>query len=90
MVRLSKSVVTAVVLAIVATIDADPGGIFDKLTFGGMLALEAHSPDWAIALDGIYMGLDQDLPNAEGKVDFDQGVASYFRVPRPVPGITKV
>ena len=124
MVRLSKSIVTAVVLAIVATIgdvpsaaaqdegwefvvapyflapymsgsvsvrgldqevDAGAGDIFDKLTFGGMLALEAHSPDWAIALDGIYMGLAQDLPNAEGKVDFDQGVVQISGFRRVAP-----
>ena len=124
MVRLSKSVVTAVVLAIVATtgdvrsaaaqdgdwefvvapyflfpymsgsvsvrgfdqeIDASPSGIFDKLTFGGMLALEAHSPVWAIGLDGIYMNLDQDLPNAEGEVGFNQGVVQLSGFRRVAP-----
>jgi hypothetical protein len=124
MVRLSKSVVTAVVLAVVATIgdvpsaaaqdrgwefvvapyflfpymsgsvsvkgfdqeiDAGPGDIFDKLNFGAMLALEAHSPDWAIALDGIYMGLDQDLPNVEGEVDFEQGVVQLSGFRRVAP-----
>ena len=126
--RLSKSVVTAVVLAIVATmgdapsaaaqdegwdftvapyllfpymdgsvsirgfdqaIDAGPGDIFDKLTFGAMLDLEAHSPDWAIALDGIYMNLGQDLQRTDlptqGEVDFKQGVVQLSGFRRVAP-----
>ncbi len=65
--------------------DASPGDIFDKLTFGGMLALEAHSPVWAIALDGIYMNLSQDLPNAEGEANFKQGVVQLSGFRRVAP-----
>ena len=122
--RLSKSVLTAVVLAIGATIgdvpsaaaqdggwefvvapyflfpymdgsvsvvgfdqeiDASPGDIFDKLKFGAMLNLEAHSPVWAIALDGIYMKLGQDLPAAEGEVNFKQGVVQLSGFRRVAP-----
>ncbi len=66
-------------------IDASPGDIFDKLTFGGMLYLEAQSPVWAIGLDGIYMNLGQDLPLAEGEVDFKQGVVQLSGFRRVAP-----
>jgi hypothetical protein len=42
-------------------VDANPGDIFSKLRFGGMLYLEAHNDDWAIASDLLYMNLKQDV-----------------------------
>jgi len=42
-------------------VDANPGDIFSKLQFGGMLYLEAHNDDWAITSDLLYMNLGQDV-----------------------------
>lgn len=42
-------------------VDANPGDIFSKLSFGGMLYLEAHNDDWAITSDLLYMDLKQDV-----------------------------
>ena len=44
-----------------AEVDANPGDIFSKLRFGGMLYLEAHNDDWAITSDLLYMNLKQDV-----------------------------
>ena len=51
---------------ITAPLDANPGDIFSKLKFGGMLYLEAHNNKWAITSDLIFMNLNQDIP--AGKV----------------------
>jgi hypothetical protein len=40
-------------------VDANPGDIFEKLQFGGMLYLEANNGTWGISLDGLYMDLEQ-------------------------------
>jgi hypothetical protein len=40
-------------------VDANPGDIFDKLQFGGMLYLEANNGTWGVSLDGLYMDLEQ-------------------------------
>jgi hypothetical protein len=40
-------------------VNASPGDIFSKLQFGGMLLVEAHNGTWGVALDGIYMDLEQ-------------------------------
>lgn len=40
-------------------VDATPGDIFKQLQFGSMLRLEASNGTWGIALDGIYMDLEQ-------------------------------
>jgi len=45
----------------VAEVDANPGDIFSKLHFGGMLYLEAHNELWAITSDLLYMDLQQDI-----------------------------
>jgi hypothetical protein len=44
-----------------AEVDANPGDIFSKLRFGGMLYLEAHNDKWAITSDLLYMDLHQDI-----------------------------
>lgn len=44
---------------ITVDVDADPGDIFDKLQFGFMLLLEMSNQDWAVAVDGLYMSLEQ-------------------------------
>lgn len=50
---------------IIAPVDANPGDIFSKLKFGGMLYLEAYSSKWAITSDLIYMNLNVDIPEGE-------------------------
>jgi hypothetical protein len=40
-------------------VDAAPDDIFSRLQFGAMLLLEAHNGTWGVALDGIYMDLEQ-------------------------------
>jgi len=40
-------------------VDADPGDIFSHLQFGAMLVVEARRGPWGVALDGIYMDLEQ-------------------------------
>jgi hypothetical protein len=44
-----------------AEVDANPGDIFSKLRFGGMLYLEARNDDWAITSDLLYMNLGQEV-----------------------------
>ena len=44
---------------------ANPGDIFDKLQFGGMLYLEAHNGIWGVSLDGLYMDLEQTAKRVE-------------------------
>lgn len=45
---------------LVVDIDANPGDIFERLQFGAMLVAEANNGTWGVALDGIYMDLEQD------------------------------
>jgi hypothetical protein len=42
-------------------VDANPGDIFDKLSFGAMLYFEAGNDHWAFSSDIVYMNLKQDL-----------------------------
>lgn len=42
-----------------AQVDAGPDDIFSRLQFGAMLLVEAHNGTWGLALDGIYMDLEQ-------------------------------
>ena len=42
-------------------VDANPGDIFSKLKFAGMLYLEAQSNKWAITSDIVYMNLNQEV-----------------------------
>ncbi len=46
---------------ITVPVDANPGDIFSKLKFGGMLYLEANTSKWAITSDLIYMSLAQEV-----------------------------
>ena len=41
-------------------VQANPGDIFSKLQFGGMLYMEVHNNDWAITSDLLYMNLEQE------------------------------
>ena len=72
---------------ITAPVDANPGDIFSKLKFGGMLYLEAHNNRWAITSDLIYMNLNLDIPEGEvwnsGSVGAKQMVwepAGFYRL----------
>ena len=60
------------------SVDADPGDIFSKLHFGGMIYLEAHTDKWAIGSDYVLMMLNQDVtPNkliSSGTVDLTQSI----------------
>lgn len=40
-------------------VDVGPSEVFESLDFGFMLYLEAHNPDWAVTLDGLYMNLGE-------------------------------
>ena len=46
---------------ITVPVDANPGDIFSKLKFAGMLYFEAHSNKWAITSDLVYMNLNQEV-----------------------------
>lgn len=43
------------------TVDANVGDIFSNLKMGAMLYAEAHTEDWVISSDIIYMNLKQDV-----------------------------
>ena len=47
-----------------AEVDASPSDIFDNLQFGAMATIEARSPTWAVAFDGIYMDLGKDVESS--------------------------
>jgi hypothetical protein len=40
-------------------VHASPGDIFSHLQFGAMLLMEANNGTWGVAVDGIYMNLNQ-------------------------------
>ncbi len=44
-----------------APVDANPGDIFRKLKFGGMLYIEVHNDKWAIISDMLYANLNQEV-----------------------------
>jgi hypothetical protein len=47
-----------------ASIDLNPGDIFNHLQIGGMLYLEGRNDNWAATSDFLYMKLNQDIsPN---------------------------
>jgi hypothetical protein len=46
---------------ITVPVDANPGDIFSKLKFAGMLYFEAHNNKWAITSDIVYMNLNQEV-----------------------------
>jgi hypothetical protein len=46
---------------ITVPVDANPGDIFSKLKFAGMLYFEAHSNKWAFTSDLVYMNLNQEV-----------------------------
>ena len=53
-------------------VDASPGDIFSHLQFGAMLVMEAARGPWAVAIDGIYMNLNQS--GASGQLSADVGM----------------
>ena len=55
-----------------AEVDASPSDIFDNLQFGAMVTVEARSPTWAVAFDGIYMDLGKDAESSETGVSLYQ------------------
>jgi len=72
-----------------AEVDANPGDIFSKLHFGGMLYLEAHNDDWAITSDLLYMNLNQDVTPgiliSSGNLDAKQLAWEFAGLYRIVP-----
>jgi hypothetical protein len=68
-----------------ASVDANPGDIFDKLKFGAMLLFEAHNGVWAVAFDGLYMDLGEDATNITASVGMDQGMFQLTGFRRVVP-----
>jgi hypothetical protein len=46
---------------ITVPVDANPGDIFSKLRFAGMIYFEAHSNKWAFTSDLVYMNLTQEV-----------------------------
>jgi hypothetical protein len=72
---------------ITVPVDANPGDIFSKLKFAGMLYLEAHSSKWAITSDIVYMNLNQEVTHStllhSGTVSAEQFVwetAGFYRI----------
>jgi len=53
-------------------VDATPGDIFSRLQFGAMLVAEANNGTWGVALDGIYMDLEQSA--VEGRLSATAGM----------------
>ena len=72
-----------------ADVDANPGDIFSKLRFGGMLYLEAHNDDWAITSDLLYMNLEQDITGGviinSGRLGADQVAWEFAGLYRLLP-----
>ena len=66
-----------------AEVDASPSDIFDNLQFGAMATIEARSPTWAVAFDGIYMDLGKDVESSGAGVSLYQAaleLAAFRRV----------
>jgi hypothetical protein len=68
-------------------VTANPGDIFSKLKFAGMVYVEAHSNKWAITSDIVYMNLNQEVPPStllhSGTVSAKQFVwepAGFYRI----------
>jgi len=68
-------------------VDANPGDIFSKLKFAGMLYFEAQNNKWAITSDIVYMNLNQEVTPGtllhSGTVSAEQFVwepAALFRL----------
>jgi len=55
-----------------AEVDVGPDEIFSHLQFGFMLNVEARSPVWAVALDAIYMDLEENAPGDNVRVGAEQ------------------
>ena len=49
---------------ITVPVDANPGDIFSKLKFAGMIYLEASTKKWAITSDIVYMNLNQEVSHS--------------------------
>jgi hypothetical protein len=72
---------------ITVPVDANPGDIFSKLKFAGMLYFEAHNNRWAITSDIVYMNLNQEVTQGtilhSGTVSAEQFVwepAGFYRI----------
>ncbi|HUH27686.1 hypothetical protein [Gelidibacter sp.] len=59
------------------TVDADVSDIFSNLKIGAMLYAEAHTEDWVISSDIIYMNLKQDVKR-EGIINAGSLQAKQF------------
>lgn len=59
-------------------IDANPGDIFSKLKFGGMLYVEGQTKKWAITSDLVFMNLGNEITETtllhSGTVKANQGI----------------
>jgi hypothetical protein len=49
-----------------ASVDEDPGDIFNNFQFGAMLYAEFYNDDWAISSDFTYMSLGSDIAGKNG------------------------
>ncbi len=72
---------------ITVPVDANPGDIFSKLKFAGMLYFEAGTGKWAITSDMVYMNLNQEVTPGtlfhSGTVSAEQFVwepAGFYRI----------
>ena len=68
-------------------IDANPGDIFSKLKFGGMLYVEGQTKKWAITSDLVFMNLGNEITETmllhSGTVKANQGIweaAGLYRI----------
>jgi hypothetical protein len=62
---------TSGVRGITADVDVGAGDFFSALDFGAMLYFEAHSPLWAVSLDGLYMNLGAEATSRLGDLNVD-------------------
>jgi hypothetical protein len=72
---------------ITVPVDANPGDIFSKLKFAGMLYFEARSNKWALTSDIVYMNLNQEVTHStllhSGTASAEQFIwepAGFYRI----------
>ena len=74
-----------VVGGVSSEVDVSPADIFRQLQFGAMLYFEARSPVWAVAVDGLYMNLSEEVDLPPGDVIVDQGMIEFTIMRRVGP-----
>lgn len=76
---------TTTIRGIESEVSANPGDIFSRLQFGAMLYLEARNSVWAVALDGLYMNLEQTGRLGLTEVGAKQGMVELTGYRRVIP-----